>query len=1165
MSVSEADEQQIPLEPEHPGSAVCPTCGFEAVVCPACSAHMSPVFRFCGRCGADLRNACPRCGGGVALGLEFCGHCGIPLAESIRPEHGPEPDLPPLSLPDFIDLPEPVSEAQLVTPRVPFADEQLRRVAILFVDLVGSTALAEKLDPEPAYRIVSECVSGLGDVVSEAGGFVVKTLGDGLMALFGAPVAHGDDPERAGFAALKMQAWLKDHAAQVEREHGIALSARIGLNFGSVVAAPISAGGRPDYDVLGDAVNTAQRVESAAEPGTVYTTEAFYRVARGAFDFRSAGVAKVKGKAEPLALYQLVQPKAAEARAARGFPLVGREKVQSTLHHAARELAEGRGGYIFLTGAGGLGKTRLLEELADELTALGIRTLQGNAADAERAGPLSLWRGWLADLLAVHPGMPFPDAAAAVRSLLEDPEHQPWADWLAALVVEPQRLAALDPDSRDRTVRGALNVFLQHWQQGAPAALLVDEVDSLDGFTLSLITQAWEREERGALLVALTGRVSPSQLPAGAQVISLRPLSALASRKLVQTALPDQELDPDTITRLVERAGGSPLFLTMMLQAAREAPDPETVLSAVPDSLYGLIQAQIDRLSREERKLAQSCAVLGRGFSERWLRLMAPSGGWRALEHRSVLIEERPEPQRELAFRHGAWQEVLYEGLLKARRRELHEKAAAILSSEAGSRPDLAARAAWHWRCAERWNEALAWTLKAADHASALYSGAEAEATYRQCIALADKLDQPDAAAQAEAGLAELAEHQGEFAAALRHYDQAAMRLAAVPLLDPADPHFRTLRGRIQLGEARVHGRTGALTAARPLLEDLLESLKDAADEESRRLQVRALTEQAHVFRDLGLLQDAERSARRALKLADESGWNAEAAQAASALGRIYPLLGNWPAAEAVLRRAAHLAEAGGNWREAAGCWINLGSGLQSAGRLSEAAAALNHALEQSRRIGDAEKMAIIQMNLGTVQLCRGQWGEAEECFRAALEQFQAMEHGLGVAYCLYNLTETLRWAGRVSESTELLRAAERSLERVEAAQLRPHLMLSEAELLLAKGDGHGAARRAAEARVLAEELGYESGTNLARLTRGRALLHCGQLAEAERELESAADGFRQMDEPLEEARARAHLAEVLSRRGRTGKARSTSATALEIIRRLDAHPWLEHLPLDRD
>jgi tetratricopeptide (TPR) repeat protein len=208
--------------------------------------------------------------------------------------------------------------------------------------------------------------------------------------------------------------------------------------------------------------------------------------------------------------------------------------------------------------------------------------------------------------------------------------------------------------------------------------------------------------------------------------------------------------------------------------------------------------------------------------------------------------------------------------------------------------------------------------------------------------------------------------------------------------------------------------------------------------------------------------------------------------------------------------------------------------------------------------------MAIIQMNLGTVQLCRGEWSAAEECFRAALQQFQAMEHGLGVAYCLYNLTETLRWAGRIPESTEVLRAAEQSLERVDAAQLRPHLMLAQAELFLAGGDPEGAAGRAAEARVLADELGYESGGNLARLTQGRALLAAGQLAEAERHLESAAEGFRHMDEPLEEARARASLAEVLARRGRTGKARSARSAALEIIERLEALPWLEHLPVDR-
>lgn len=1171
MTPSETQEPQPNPIPEIDREPYpCATCGLETLPCPTCGSRMPAVFRFCGRCGTDLNNGCPRCNQGLPPGLDFCGHCGVSLRDDTATD---QPAETPAAL-GARDL-ELLGEASALDPTFPqrplLPEEQLRRVAIVFVDLAGSTSLSERLEPEHAYRLVSECVSGLGAVITEFGGYVVKTLGDGLMALFGAPVAHGDDPERAARAALRMQSWMRDHSARMKQEFGATLRIRVGINFGSVVAAPVSAGGRPEYDVLGDAVNVAQRLEAAAEPGTVCVSESFYRLTRSEFEYHSRGMARVKGKSEPLALYRLVRPRPTETKGLRTFPLVGREKVLRTLHGLARSLSEGQGSYLVLTGGPGLGKSRLLEELAGDLGAFGIPVLRGQGVDGEKDGPLALWRGWLADLLAIHPRMAHHEAAEQIRSTFLQPEHENWAEWLAALVVDPKRLLALEPEDRERTVRGAISVFLQHWQQSAPGALLIDDVDLLDSASMSLLAAVAAEPTSGPLLVALTGRVSPGHLPPAAQVVTLRPLSALAARKLIASSLPDGVLSPEATSQLAERAGGNPLFLTLMLQAAAESADPAQMFASVPDSVYGLIQAQIDRLSREERVAAHAASILGRSFAERWLASLcgmdvdASGAGretWQTLEHRGVLEEQRPAPERDLAFRHGAWQEVLYEGLLRAQRRQLHERAAAIFSREGGQRADLAARAAWHWRCAEKWDEALSWTLKAAEHASALYARDEAESTYRQCLVLAERLGRPAASARAEAGLAELAEHQGEFGAALHHFYLAERHLGGQdPGGSSPDPELRALRCRVKLGSARVQARTGALTAAQPLLETVLQLLDESSDSQGRRIFVQALTEQAHVLRDLGQLHEAERSARRALKLAEDESWNQEAAQAASALGRIYPLLGNWPAAEGVLRRAAQLAEVSGNWREAAGCWINLSSGLQGAGRLREAAAALDHALEQARRIGDAEKMAIIRMNLGTVHLNRGDWKAAEESYRAALEQFQAMEHRLGIAFSLYNLTETLRWAARFQEARELLRAAEASLEQVDAPQLRPHLLLSEAELLLAVGDGRGAAARATDARTAAEELGYESGINLARLTLGRALLTCRDLTGAERNLEAAVQGFEHMDQPLEEARARGELAAVEQARGRTARARELHQQAVEIIRRLEARPWLDHLP----
>jgi len=1043
-----------------------------------------------------------------------------------------------------------VAPLALLQPDAP--DEQLRRVAILFVDLQGSTALADGMDPELAYRLVSECVAGLGRVVTEAGGYVVKTLGDGLMALFGAPVAHGDDAERAGRAALGMQAWLTEHAARLEAEHGVALRARVGLNFGSVVAAALSAGGRPEYDVLGDAVNVAQRIEAAAEPGTVCVSEAFYRVTRGVFEYRHRGVAQVKGKAEPLELYALIGPLPPERRAAAVFPLVGRADLLAEFRAALREVVGGRSLLLGMAGTGGMGKTRLLGEFAGELAAHGLPVLHGSGVDAEQRGPLALWRAWLGALLPLPQDTGHAAAAAAIREALTRPDDLPWAEWLAALAVEPHRLLTLDADSRELTVRRALEVFVAHWQQGSPAAILVDEADLLDALSLRLLEDLARAGPGGApLLVVLAGRVTEVLSP-GTRVLPLEPLDAPAAHLLVREALggaPDSAL----ATRLVERAGGSPLFLTLILQAARESADPAAALAAVPDSLYGLIQAQLDALAEGERRVAQTAAVLGRSFAEQWLETLCgrvrPPAPWRALERRGLLEEHRPAPGRELAFRHGALQEVLYEGLLGATRREVHARAAAVISAQAGGRPELAARVAHHWRAAEEWDEALEWGLRAAEHSAALFAG-EAEAGYGECIRLAESLGRPEAGARARVGLAELKEHQGEFREGLALAEAAA---------DLASAEAGDLRPRILLARARMLGRTGAAAAALPLLQEALATL--GSDPAGERLRTRCRVEEAHACCDLGRLAEAEASALLAEAAAEEAGWTAEAAAAASALGRIYPLLGNWPAGEARLRRAAALAEGAGNWKEAAGCWINLGSGLQAAGRLREAAEAQQHALSHARRIGDAEKGAIIEMNLGTVLLSRGDWEGAEEACRSALTRFEEMDHALGAAFSRFNLVEALRLAGRREAAAEEFERLRPASEQVDSPQLAVHIAVTEAELALAAGDAAAAAAAARQAADRAGELGYESGLCHARLALGRALRAAGQAQEAQEALTAAVEGFAALAEELETARARAELAAAETMLGHRHAARRLRREARAALRGIGAEGWLERIP----
>ena len=1135
------DRAQIERQRDIEGAS-CAYCGSMLTACATCGAEMPAHSRFCGGCGTPLGTACPVCQVWVPRTYRFCNQCGATLSPHLAPvRHSPE------------TVSVLANGAPVRAPR-----EEKRRVAILFADLSGSTAMADRLEMESTYRVVTDCVSGLGRLASEVGGYVVKTLGDGLMVTFGAPVAYGDDPPRAARAALRMQAWLRDFAAEVRDRHGVELRVRIGISYGSVVAALLESGGRLVFDVLGDVVNVAQRVEAAAEPGTICVNEGFYRVTASGFEYQDRGMARVKGKSDPLQLYRLVAERHHSERVELvSFPLVGREYELALLQQAGARLLAGKSGVTALVGPSGIGKSRLLQEWCDELDGLGVTLFRG--VGREKSLPLALWRTWLLESTGLDPAIGWEAAASEFRSLLQGDESGS-AEALAALVADPSRLRRMEGEQSLHALRSALGVLLAQWSGHQAAVIVVDEAGLLDSVSLRLLMELSEADQTVPLQVVLAGNVAEGYPPEGAALVELQPISESAAREWMEGALVGISLTDELVAKALERAGGSPLYMQLMLSAARSAADPAQVLSVLPDSLYGLVRPEIDSLLPTDRELAQCAAVLGRQFPLRWLTTIGPdddhgSAARDRLEGRGILIEQRPDPDRELAFRYGALQEVLYEGLMRDRRRELHALAAAVVSAEAEYHPDLQAVAAWHWQGAENWVASANWTLRAARHAASLYAGSEAEALYHRAGELAGRCGRDDLRAEAEAGLAEVALLRGDHVSALELFRSSVGRIEGVT----PTSRTRLLLASARLGQARVLGRTGNLSEAVPLLQNVIDTLQDGVEPESRRIATSALIEQAHVFRDLGLGDAAERSAQEALQCAIDHGWQEERVAAGSALGLGYSRLARWAEAEPVLREAIAAAESYGDWKGASSCWINLGAGLQSAGRLTEATAAFERASTFAERIGDVEKTAIIRLDLGTIHLNRGEWTQAIDDYHLAVEQFRRMDHPLGQAAALCNLADACRWGGQIERVVPLLDQAGEVLTLVDAPFLHAHVAVARAEQCLAAGDAQVALKLAETALLLAQEADYQAGINLARLSLGRALRRVGAHAEAEHALRGALAGFEVAGEPLEIARAECELAVVLKDLKRTREAEVLQLRGAARIESLDAAPWLEH------
>jgi len=331
------------------------------VKCPKCQAENPETKKFCRKCATKLSRVCPQCGSECFLKDEFCGDCGHSLLE-------PQPTIdytqPQTYTPKFL-------ADKILTARSSIEGER-KLVTVLFADVANYTSISEKLDAEEVHQIMDGCFKVLMDEIHRYEGTIDKFTGDGVMALFGAPVAHEDHAQRACYAALAMQRVMGEYGEKVEKECGVEFRMRVGLNSGPVIVGSVGNDLRMDYTAIGDTTNLASRMESMAKPGTVLVSANTYKIARDFFRFEPLGELKVKGKKEPVEAYQLIEASEVETRieasVARGLTkFVGRKKEITALKEAFEKVKSGSGQVVGIVGEAGVGKSRLLLELRGAL------------------------------------------------------------------------------------------------------------------------------------------------------------------------------------------------------------------------------------------------------------------------------------------------------------------------------------------------------------------------------------------------------------------------------------------------------------------------------------------------------------------------------------------------------------------------------------------------------------------------------------------------------------------------------------------------------------------------------------------------------------------------------------------------------------------------------
>jgi class 3 adenylate cyclase/tetratricopeptide (TPR) repeat protein len=662
--------------------------------CPQCQQDNPPGAKFCNACGARVEAICPVCGHPNSPGSRFCNECGKPVAGALVAA--------PASVSPQSYTPRYLAE-KILTSRHAIEGER-KQVTVLFADIKGSLELLADRDPEEARKILDPVLERMMEAVHRYEGTVNQVMGDGIMALFGAPVAHEDHAVRACYAALAIQQALRRYTSEVRRAHGIEVQVRIGLNSGEVVVRAVGSDLRMDYSAVGQTTHLAARMEQLATPGSTRLTGETLRLAEGFVQVIPVGPIPIKGMAGPVDVFELAGPSATRTRlqaaAARGLTrFVGRHQELDHLRTALDKARGGQGQVVAVVGEPGVGKSRLVWEFIHSHRTQDWLVLESSSVSYGTATAYLP----VIDLCKSYFRIDARDDARAVREkvtgkllTLDESLRTSVPAFLSLLDVQTDDNTwdALDSGQRRRRTVDGLRRMLLRESQIQPLCLVFEDLHWIDADTQGLLDALVEGLPTARLLLLVNYRPQYRHSWSNKTYYSqlrLDPLTPESADELLQALLgQDHELEP--LKRLlVERTEGIPLFLeesvrtlleTGALTGERGAYHLARAFDTiqVPATVQAILAARIDRLPPEDKSLLQTAAVIGKDVPFTLLQAIADVPG-EAL-HDSLgrllsaefLYETALFPELEYTFKHALTQEVAYGGLLQERKRVLHAK-----------------------------------------------------------------------------------------------------------------------------------------------------------------------------------------------------------------------------------------------------------------------------------------------------------------------------------------------------------------------------------------------------------------------------------------------------------------------------------------------------------
>ena len=777
--------------------------------CTNCQFSNPQGAKFCSNCGTPLKQACRNCESVLSPNAKFCSNCGQPTqvaaatqTESAQPEapaaiHAPAAASQPKQ--EALTSPAPTSSnlgkyvpAALLSKLEAARDGaggqdalgERRIVTMVFCDIQGSTAAAGILDPEEWHEIVNGAFEHMIAPVYKYEGTIARLMGDGILAFFGAPIAHEDDPQRAVLASLEILEGIEKYRAKILKEWDMEVNLRVGINTGLVVVGGVGSDLRMEYTALGDAINLAARMEQTAEPGTIQISADTHRLVAPIFSFEDLGGVQVKGKEEPVQTYRVLGIKTApgQIRGIEGLdaPLIGRDSEMHTLRGIVIELRQGRGQIVSVMGEAGLGKSRLVSELYKSPTPVAgkkvaLLWMEGRSLSYETTTPYAPF----IDLFKPHFDLEAQSTDAeryqAIKErLIQDASAhvEEIAPYLASMLEieipgeDAERVRYLTPPQLRQGVYNAVCTYIETLASQNPLVVVLDDVHWIDPTSLDLMEQLLPLTERVPLLLMALfrpRRQEPSwQFHETAerdyahryQSVILQPLSKVNSRKLVANLLEVDDLPHKVRTMIMEKAEGNPFYVEEVIRSLLDSglvirkdgrwhatEDIENI--SVPDTLSAVITTRLDQLDEDSRQVAQTASVIGRQFPFDILQTVhfakdPLDRSLTDLQRRELIREKSRVPERLYMFKHTLTQETVYASLLLKKRRELHKSVAECLEANQPERVNEIAR---HFMEARQYARALPHLVEAGNRAAKSYSTKEAIELYTQAIDLLGKVD----------------------------------------------------------------------------------------------------------------------------------------------------------------------------------------------------------------------------------------------------------------------------------------------------------------------------------------------------------------------------------------------------------------------------------------